>query len=127
MNVELNGASAPTERGWHWHWDGDAFRMMFVFPRPGHSYLAVQEETAAGKRQFVMASKLGGQWFGPINPPDLHARHSAGDADHSPGAGKMGEAEEGSLRFIAKRNLRRMIEIGSTDKSTMLLCLEELS
>ena len=46
---------------------------------------------------------------------------------HSPDAGKMGEAEEGSLRFIAKRNLRRMIEIGSTDKVTMLLCLEELS
>lgn len=34
---------------------------------------------------------------------------------------------EGSLRFIAKRNLRRMIEIGSTDTKTMLLCLEELS
>lgn len=54
-------------------------------------------------------------------------RHGAGDAGHSPDAGKMGEAEEGSLRFIAKRNLRRMIEIGSTDKVTMLLCLEELS
>lgn len=38
-----------------------------------------------------------------------------------------GDAEEGSLRFIAKRNLRRMIEIGSTDTKTMLLCLEELS
>lgn len=33
----------------------------------------------------------------------------------------------GSLRVIAKRNLQRMIEIGSTDKATMLSCLEELS
>lgn len=38
-----------------------------------------------------------------------------------------GDAEDGSIRFIAKRNLRRMIEIGSTDTKTMLLCLEELS
>lgn len=34
---------------------------------------------------------------------------------------------EGSLRFIAKRNLRRLIEIGSADKELMLNCLEELS
>lgn len=50
--------------------------------------------------------------------PDINGeftRHGAGDA------------EEGSLRFIAKRNLRRMIETGSTETKTMLLCLEELS
>ena len=36
-------------------------------------------------------------------------------------------APSGGLREIAKRNLRKMIELGSTDKKTMLSCLEELS
>jgi hypothetical protein len=40
---------------------------------------------------------------------------------------RAAEAEDGSLRVIAKRNLQRLIEIGSTDKATMLSCLEELS
>ncbi len=56
-------------QGWHWHWDGEVYNMRFVFPRPGHSYLAIQEETGSGKRHFTMTDRMGGKWFGPIMPP----------------------------------------------------------
>ncbi len=61
----------PTEAGWYWHFDGDVMRMEFVFQRPGHSYLAVQEDAhpITGKRHFHMAEKIGGKWFGPLPVP----------------------------------------------------------
>lgn len=59
----------PVTQGWHWHWDGEIYNMRFVFPRPGHSYLAIQEETGSGKRHFTMTDRMGGKWFGPIPLP----------------------------------------------------------
>jgi hypothetical protein len=47
--------------------------------------------------------------------------------DTAPQVEAKRQTGEGSLRVIAKRNLQRLIEIGSTDKATMLSCLEELS
>ena len=61
----------PLEAGWYWHFDGDVTWMRYVFPRPGHSYLAVYDDPnpATGKRQFRMAEKMGGQWYGPLSIP----------------------------------------------------------
>jgi hypothetical protein len=61
----------PIIHGWHWHWDGEVWQMLHVWERPGHNYLAVQEDHADGKRHFRMTSKIGGDWYGPISPPDL--------------------------------------------------------
>lgn len=60
---------APLEAGWHWHWDGEVFQMLFVQQRPGHAYLAVQEDDVSSRRHFRMTHKMGGHWYGPINPP----------------------------------------------------------
>lgn len=69
-----------------------------------------------GKDKLLCASNIHPTHWRPLpQPPAMHA------------PGVAGGGEEGSLRFIAKRNLRKMIEIGSTDTKTMLLCLEELS
>lgn len=74
----------------------------------------ISEETDAANAALIVAAVNLVKEHGPELMKMLD-RHGAGDA------------EEGSLRFIAKRNLRKMIEIGSTDTKTMLLCLEELS
>ena len=64
----------PTESGWYWHHDGDAMRPVFVFPRPGHKYMAVQDEPneMTGKRQFRMVERMRGHWMEiaiPTLPP----------------------------------------------------------
>lgn len=40
---------------------------------------------------------------------------------------RVREAPAPEIRIVAKRNLRSMIERGSTDRQLMLKCLEELS
>jgi hypothetical protein len=56
--------SKPGHTGHYWHFDGDVMRVLFVLKRPGHDYLAVQDEpnSITGKRSFRMADKIGGQW-----------------------------------------------------------------
>jgi hypothetical protein len=67
--------------------------------------------------------------IGPDKPPSQYAN----DSVHwtplytAPQVEAKRQTGEGGLRVIAKRNLKRLIEIGSTDKATMLSCLEELS
>lgn len=89
--------SAPTVHGWYWHWDGEVSHMLHVWERPGHSYLAVQEEHANGKRHFRMVNKMGGKWFGPINPPAWEALA----AQPAPGVGGKLPSMEAPMPTIA--------------------------
>lgn len=75
----------PVERGWHWHFDGDVMRMEFVFPRPGLTYLVVQDDAHpvtgkrfTGKRYFRVAGAIGGQWYGPLPCPTPPASTKGG-------------------------------------------------
>lgn len=66
MNIDQSWQETPpTESGWYWHHDGDAMRPVLVFPRPGHSYMTVQDEPNAmtGKRQFRAVERMGGSWM----------------------------------------------------------------
>lgn len=61
----------PESEGWYWHFDGAVMWMRFVYPRPGHNYLAVEdpEHPVTGQRSFRMTEKMGGYWIGPLPYP----------------------------------------------------------
>lgn len=63
----------PVEPGWYWLGDNDGVRIVQVFKRPGHEYLAISAETPlGGKRDFHAVNKMSGAtWFGPIQEPAM--------------------------------------------------------
>jgi hypothetical protein len=72
MNANKQDAGGlPTEAGWYWHGQGGSWRPVFVCKRPGHDYLAVEDDNAVtGKRNFTAVSRMGGKWGGLVPPHD---------------------------------------------------------
>jgi hypothetical protein len=62
---------APHTSGWYWRKDrsGDV-DIVNVFPRPGHTYLAMYDDRwPSEKRAFFAVSRMECEWAGPIQEP----------------------------------------------------------